>query len=98
MTWEGSSMRLKNLDLIVAVTIAAMNVVWALLPGRTPVIGTVLALPLVFVLPGYSLTEAMFYKRTVETSHRLLLSLVLSLAIDILGGLILNMLPAGLQA
>ena len=91
-------MRLKNLDLIVALIISAMNVAWALLPSHTPAIGIILALPLVFVLPGYTLTEAMFHKRALEASHRLLLSLGLSLAIDILGGLILNMLPAGLQA
>jgi uncharacterized membrane protein len=91
-------MRLKNLDLIVALIISAMNVVWALLPSHTPAIGIILALPLVFVLPGYTLTEAMFHKRALEASHRLLLSLGLSLAIDILGGFILNMLPAGLQA
>ena len=46
-------MRLKNLDLIVAVIIAALNMVWVLVPSRTPVIGTILALPLVFVLPWF---------------------------------------------
>ncbi len=91
-------MRLKNLDLIVTVLIAAMNVVWELLPGHIPVIGIILALPLVLVLPGYTLTEAMFHKRSLNASHRLIFSLGLSLAIDVLSGLILNMLPAGLQA
>ncbi len=91
-------MRLKNLDLLVIVTIAGLNVVWALLPGRIPMIGIILALPLVFVLPGYTLTEALFHKRSLDASHRLVFSLGLSLAIDILSGLLLNLLPIGLQA
>lgn len=91
-------MRLKNLDLIAAMSIAVLNVVWVLLPSHIPVIGIILSLPLVFVLPGYTLTEALFQKRSLDVPHRLLFSLGLSLAIDILSGLILNMLPAGLQA
>jgi uncharacterized membrane protein len=98
MTWEGLSMRLKNLDLVIAMTIAVVNVVWALLPSRPAIIGIILALPLVFVMPGYTLVEALFHKRSLDTSHRLLLSLGLSLTIDVLGGFILNMLPIGLQA
>jgi len=90
--------RLKNLDLIVTMIIAVMNVAWTLLPGHSIIIGIILALPLVFVLPGYTLTVALFHKRALDISHRLLLSLGLSLAIDILSGLALNMLPAGLQA
>ncbi len=90
-------MRLKNLDLIVTLIIAVMNVIWILLPSHLPVIGIILSLPLVFVLPGYTLTEVLFRKRLLETSHRLVLSIGLSLAIDILGGLILNLLPVGLE-
>ncbi len=91
-------MRRKNLDLIAAVCIAALNVIWALLRVQIPVIGIILALPLVFVLPGYILTEVLFRKQPLAASHRLLLSLGLSLAIDILGGFILNISPMGLQA
>ncbi len=91
-------MRRKNLDLVVAVIIAGMNVGWALLGNRFPLIGVTLALPLVFVLPGYMLTEAFFHKRPLNVSHRLLLSLGLSLSIVVLSGLLLNLLPAGLRA
>src|SRR5207249_3376625 len=84
--------------LIVTITLAVMNVIWALLPSRIPIVGIVLALPLVFVLPGYTLTEILFHKRSLDISHRLVLSLGLSLAIDILGGFMLNLLPGGLQA
>src|SRR4051812_1099491 len=91
-------MRLKHLDLIVTITLAVINVIWALLSCRIPIVGIVLALPLVFVLPGYTLTETLFHKRSLDISHRLVLSLGLSLAIDILGGFLLNLLPEGLQA
>src|SRR5437660_56431 len=105
MTWEGFSMRLRDLsprqdylDLIVAVIIAALNIGWALLPSHIPVIGIILALPLVFVLPGYILTELIFHKRSLDASHRLIFSLGLSVAMDILSGLLLNILPVGLKA
>src|SRR2546425_9981556 len=98
MTWEGLPMRLKNLDLIAAVTIAAMNVLWALLPYHIIVIGIILVLPLVFVLPGYTLTEALLRSRSHDAFNRLVFSISLSLAIDILSGFILNLLPMGLQA
>ncbi|HEY5005821.1 MAG TPA: DUF1616 domain-containing protein [Ktedonobacteraceae bacterium] len=90
-------MRQKNLDLLVTMIIAVLNLVWALLPSHLPVVGIILTLPLVLVLPGYTLTEAMFHKRSLDASHRLIFSLGLSLAIAILSGLILNLLPIGLQ-
>ncbi len=90
-------MRLKHPDLMLATSVAMMNVVWALLPSRPPIIGIALALPLVFVLPGYTLTEALFHKRSLDTIYRILLSLGLSLAIDISGGILLNAFPIGLR-
>ena len=91
-------MRLKNLDLIAAVTIAAMNLIWVLLPYHIIVIGIILALPLVFIVPGYTLTEALLCRRSLDASKRLVFSIALSLAIDILSGFILNLLLVGLQA
>ncbi|HLX57049.1 MAG TPA: DUF1616 domain-containing protein [Ktedonobacteraceae bacterium] len=103
-------MRLKHPDLMLATAIALLNVVLVLLAGRattgvastgmvwTSVIGTILALPLVFVLPGYTLCEALFHKRSLDAVHRMLISLGLSLSIDILGGIVLNVFPIGLRA
>jgi uncharacterized membrane protein len=91
-------MRIKNLDLIVIGIIVASNMIFALLPNHIPILGIVLALPVTIILPGYALTEVLFYKRTLDFAYRLLLSLGLSLAIDILSGLILNILPSGLRA
>ncbi len=109
-------MRLKNVDIIITMIIVAMNVAWTLLSNRPTLIGVILVLPLVFVLPGYTLTEVLFHRRApdasggsarsfvprirqpLDVSDRLVLSFGLSLAIDILGGLVLNILPVGLNA
>jgi uncharacterized membrane protein len=91
-------MRHKNLDLLVAMGIVTVSVVWTLLPYHTPVVGVILALPLVFGLPGYTLTQALTHKQSLEPSHTLVFSLGLSVAIDVLNGFVLNLLPTGLQA
>jgi len=90
-------MRLKHPDLLLASAIALANVVWALLPARVPAIGVALALPLVFVLPGYTLTGVLFHSRFLDTVHRMLLSLSVSVAMDIAAGLALNVFPVGLR-
>ncbi len=93
-------MHLKHPDLILIVAIAIENIIWALLPNYLPIISFVLALPLVFLLPGYALTEALFHRRSLNDiyRHRFILSLGLSLTIDILSGFILNLFPMGLGA
>lgn len=53
----------------------------ALLPDRPPVVGTLFALPLVLLLPGYALTQALFYPRPAGSSS--------GLSADTSGGLIL---------
>ena len=90
-------MRLKNLDIIVVMTIAALNLIWVLIPNHISVVRVILALPLVFVLPGYTLTELIFHRRSLSASHRFIFSLGLSIAIVVLGGLILNLLSSGLR-
>jgi uncharacterized membrane protein len=112
-------MRTKNIDLIVAISIAALNVVWATIPNRPPLVGMIFALPLTFILPGYTLSQTLIRQRSPgqppEThvfKHQpglkkgrppggvdlLALSLGLSLAVDVLVGFALNVLPVGLQA
>ncbi|HWS83933.1 MAG TPA: DUF1616 domain-containing protein [Ktedonobacteraceae bacterium] len=91
-------MRQKDIDLIVAIVLSMLNVLWALLPDHLPVIGVILAIPLVFLLPGYALTQVLSYQRSFDALHHLMLSIGLSLAIDIVSGFVLNMLPGGLQA
>lgn len=91
-------MHRKHHDLLIAIAIATINVLWAVFPTHIPLIGVLLALPLVFVVPGYTLTEILFYKRPLTGAERLLFSSGLSLAIAVVSGLILNLFPGGIQA
>ncbi len=111
-------MRSKSFDLMAAILVVAINVGWALIPNRPPVIGIIFALPLIFVLPGYTLTQTLFRTRSLApdaathlirqprlnlghpigpTDH-MILALGLSMAIDVVVGFTLNVLPVGLQA
>ena len=58
----------KNLDLIGIMLIVIINLGWTLIPSPPIVVGLILALPLVFVLPGYTLTEALF-KRSSDVAE-----------------------------
>ena len=58
-------MRSKSFDLMAAILVVAINVGWALIPNRPPVIGIIFALPLIFVLPGYTLTQTLFRTRSL---------------------------------
>ncbi|HEU4783249.1 MAG TPA: DUF1616 domain-containing protein [Ktedonobacterales bacterium] len=57
------------------------------------VFGVLLAL----VLPGYALSAAVFRMRSVRTAERAALTLGISLSVAILGGLVLDALPGGLE-
>src|SRR5437870_2143737 len=70
---EDSPMRVKNLDLIGAILIAAINVGWTQLPNRPSVLGIILALPLILVLPGYTLTQTLFRRHLTAPSSKLIL-------------------------
>jgi uncharacterized membrane protein len=115
-TEEGLSMRLKNFDLIGLICFAVLNVGWVQIPIHPLIVGIILAVPLVFILPGYALAQCLFHKQSSEpaSSHTLelglqidqsvgavdqiIFSLGLSMAIDVLAGFMLNILPIGLQA
>jgi uncharacterized membrane protein len=56
-----------------------------------------LAVPLVLIVPGYAITAALFPHANLGFAERLLFALGASLATVILGALLLNLLPWGLQ-
>ena len=58
----------------------------------------VVALLLVFILPGYALLAALFPRDMLDAPQKLLLVPGLSLIVAIMGGLLLNLTPWGLQA
>lgn len=90
-------MRAKNSDLFVSLSIAFLNAILLLLPFTILWVGILLALPMVFFVPGYLLTEILTHSRRLDIAYRLTLSLGLSLTLDILGGFLLNVLPVGLR-
>lgn len=61
-------------------------------------LGLVAAALLVLVLPGLSLVAALFPRDMLDTPQKLLLVPGLSLVVAIMGGLLLNLTPWGLQA
>ena len=88
----------ENLDLLIIVVVTILDIILASFSYQIRAVSIILALPLVFVMPGYVLTAALFSTRSIDTVQRLLLSLALSLAIAIFTGLLLNLLPGGLQS
>ena len=109
-------MRLKNFDLIGVIFLVIINVGWTQLPSRPLIIGIILAVPLIFVLPGYTLTQALLCRQSPAPSSNLILrpslkigqpvsavdhiilTLGLSMTIDVIIGFILNVFPIGLRA
>lgn len=90
-------MFVKSRDLIAVTVVASLALLVALLGIQSVALRAALALPLILFLPGYALAAALFPGRAGARSEQVLLSLGLSLALAALGGLLLNLLPAGLQ-
>ncbi len=80
----------KNLDLPVVVLLAAIGAAAVLSGLNMGLFGLVFAL----LLPGYVFSAALFAE--LEWIARLLVSLALSMAVLILGGMLLNLTPWGL--
>jgi uncharacterized membrane protein len=88
----------RHADLAATLVLAAIGAtVVTVVPGLLPLRVT-LALPLLLVLPGYSLTTALFPHREIDRSRRLLLSVALSLSLAVVIGLVLNLTPFGLRS
>ncbi len=85
-------------DLLVMEIFAIAAVAAAVASGERAAVLPLLALPLVFVVPGYALTAMLFPKRIFGYPELIGYSLGLSLVADILGGLVINATPRGLDA
>jgi len=88
-------MHRRNADLLLVVVSAAAATVVVNAVGSVPV-RIVFALPLLLLLPGYAFTTAIFSRRRPGMSHVVLLSVGLSLALIVLGALLLD-LTVGLR-
>jgi hypothetical protein len=84
-------------DLFIVMLLAVAAAICAAVPIGENLARAALALPLVFVLPGYAATAAVFPKMALDSPERLALIPGLSIAFAILGGLVLNLTPWGLQ-
>ena len=83
-------------DMFIVVALSSIGAVLAITVPASWLPLRVVTLPLVFILPGYALTCALL--PTVKFgAERFVLSLGLSLAAVIVGGLLLNLTPFGLQ-
>jgi uncharacterized membrane protein len=89
-------MRKRNRDLGFFLLLACGNLIYALLPIRFLVWQCIIAGALVFFVPGYLLQEILVQKQMYDMIWRLLVSVGLSLSIDIMSGFLLNVLPEGL--
>ena len=83
---------------ITAVVVAIIAMALAMTGMSQGVIGLLLGLVLVLVLPGYTLTRAIFPEERMGGVQQTVLTLGLSLATAVLGGLLLNETLRGLQA
>ncbi len=81
---------------VLALTLLALFVLSQ--PARDPFGYSLFVLPLVFMLPGYALTIALFPRGRLQTAETLAFSLGLSLAAVVGGGVLLNTTPFGLEA
>lgn len=73
-------------DLALA-ALVAMAALLATTLGLSPILRTLLAVPLVLFLPGYGLVSAIFPSLVLPAVERLLLSIGLSISVTILAGL-----------
>jgi len=86
----------ERVDLLLVLLVVAGNLLllalpWSLLPLRV-----LLGLPFVLFAPGYALQAALDPTRRLGGTERLVLSLGISLAVLVPGGLLLNGAPGGL--
>lgn len=87
----------KYTDLFFVLLVTVIGGIIAIISNVGGFIRILFTLPLVLVLPGYALSAALFAKRKMEFPEKLAFSLGLSLAVGVLGGLVLNLTPWGLQ-
>jgi len=82
--------------ILIAAVIGTAILIW--LSTSFTAVQAILGVLVVLILPGYALVELLMRRRTLGTSQHLFLSLIASIAIAILGSLLLHQLPLGMRA
>jgi hypothetical protein len=83
-------------DLAIVSLLAIIASIATLSPSTYGAFSQLFALPLVFVLPGYALNAALFSKTEWGFPETVTWSVGSSLVVDILSGLVINMIPLGM--
>lgn len=83
------------LVIIIGAVIGTASLIW--LATSFPIVQAGLGLLVVLVFPGYALIELLMGRRTLGAAQHVFLTLSTSMAIAILGGLVLNQIPTGLR-
>ena len=92
-------MRRNQADLLIVSGLVLLTAAVSILSGgHSNGLHAALSLPFVLFLPGYAFSAALLPDGRTGLAERLALSIGLSIAIAALGGLLLNVLPAGLTA
>ncbi len=92
-------MRRTNGDLLVVILLSILAAATGAISGDSSnVLRAGLSLPFVLFLPGYALSAALLPDGRAGLAERIALSAGLSLAIAMIGGLLLNLLSSGLTA
>lgn len=86
----------RDLLVIAVFTIVAMLI--TTFGGKISLLRLLFAFPLVFILPGAAILDAVAPRYRLGSLERWAISIGISLGIAILGGFLLNLMPQGLQA
>jgi hypothetical protein len=83
---------------LAAVSLLALTALAAVALDLHPLLRVVLAVPLVFFLPGYAVLSALAPARPLEAIERVLVSLGVSFVVTIVAGILLALTPVRLSA
>ena len=87
----------RNGDLLAAALLAGAGALVVQFAGNVPT-RLIFVVPLLLILPGYVVSAAIFGRERIGLPHLLLLSLGLSLSTDVVGAVVLHLLPFGLRS
>lgn len=89
-------MNARTLDLTTCTNIALFAVLLTVTGYEGTSARMLLLLPLIFLVPGYTLTAALFAQWSLDARERLLFAVGFSVAVTVFGGLLLHWVGAGL--
>ncbi len=95
---ENSTINSRSIDIIVVAVLTLVAAALAFIAPASNLAIRIWTLPLIFILPGYALTAALFVEYRPALLVRFVFWLGLSLVVVILSGVVLNLTPRGMYA